>query len=100
MLHRFGRDYKLLFVGDAQMSPYEVSHPGGSVEHMNPEPGGVWLTRLTEAYPAAAWLNTVAAADWPYSQSTPMIRELLDGRMYPMTLEGLDRAARTLGQKR
>jgi uncharacterized protein with von Willebrand factor type A (vWA) domain len=100
VLNTFGRDYKLLFVGDAQMSPYEVSHPGGSVEHMNPEAGGVWLKRMTDTYPAAAWLNPVAEAEWPYTHSTAMIRELMDGRMYPMTLDGLDRAARTLARKR
>ena len=99
VLHRFGRDHKLLLVGDAQMSPYEISHPGGSAEHMNPEAGAVWLKRLVATYPSAAWLNPVPAEHWPFSQSTAMIRELLGGRMHPMTLEGLDQAARTLARK-
>ena len=99
VLNRYGRDYKLLFVGDAQMSPYEISHPGGSVEHMNLEPGAVWLERLSAAYPAAAWLNPVPEAHWPYSHSTAMIRQLIAGRMYPLTLDGLDRAARGLTRK-
>ena len=100
MINRFGRDHKLLFVGDAAMSPYEVSLAGGSVEHMNPEPGAVWLQRLTSAYPSAAWLNPVAQAHWAYSQSNAMIRQLMEGRMYEMTLDGLDQAARALGRKR
>jgi uncharacterized protein len=100
VLHKFGHDYKLLFVGDAQMSPYEISHPGGSVEHNNPEPGALWLQRMTGVYASAAWLNPVPEAQWSYSQSTRMIRELIDDRMFPMTLQGLDAAARSLARKR
>ena len=100
VLHKFGHDYKLVFVGDAQMSPYEISHPGGSVEHNNPEAGAVWLQRMTGVYPSAAWLNPVPEAHWDYSQSTTMIRELMADRMYPLTLEGLDEAARALSRKR
>ena len=100
VLHKFGHDYKLLFVGDAQMSPYEISHPGGSVEHNNPEPGALWLQRMTGVYTSAAWLNPVPEAQWGYSQSTRMIRELIDDRMFPMTLQGLDAAARSLARKR
>ena len=100
VLHKFGHDYKLVFVGDAQMSPYEVSHPGGSVEHNNPEAGATWLQRMTGVYPSAAWLNPVPEAHWDYSQSTTMIRQLMADRMYPLTLEGLDEAARTLSRKR
>jgi len=100
VLHKFGHDYKLLFVGDAQMSPYEISHPGGSVEHNNPEPGALWLQRMTGVYASAAWLNPVPEAQWGYSQSTRMIRELIDDRMFPMTLQGLDAAARSLARKR
>ena len=99
VLHRFGRDHKLVIVGDAQMSPYELAQPGGSVEHMNPEPGALWLQRLCAAYPSAAWLNPVPAEHWPYSQSTATIRDLLGQRMFPMTLEGLDQAARSLSRK-
>ena len=100
VLHKFGHDYKLLFVGDAQMSPYEISHPGGSVEHMNEESGALWLQRMTGVYASAAWLNPVPEQQWGYSQSTRMIRELIDDRMFPMTLQGLDAAARSLARKR
>jgi len=100
VLHKFGHDYKLLFVGDAQMSPYEISHPGGSVEHMNEESGALWLKRMTDVYASAAWLNPVPEQQWGYSQSIRMIRELLDDRMFPMTLQGLDAAARSLARKR
>ena len=100
VLHKFGNDYKLVFVGDAAMSPYEISHPGGSVEHFNEEAGAVWMQRLTNTYPAAAWLNPVPEAQWGYSQSTRLIRELMGDRMYPLTLDGLDDAMRELGRKR
>ncbi|TXC70099.1 VWA domain-containing protein [Sphingomonas ginsenosidivorax] len=100
VLHKFGHDYKLVFVGDASMSPYEISHPGGSVEHFNEEPGAVWLQRLTTTYPAAVWLNPVPVGQWGYSQSVRMIRELMADRMYPLTLGGLDDAMRELSRKR
>ncbi len=100
VLHKFGHDYKLVFVGDASMSPYEISHPGGSVEHFNEEPGAVWMQRLTTTYPAAVWLNPVPAGQWGYSQSVRMIRELMTDRMYPLTLAGLDDAMRELSRKR
>jgi len=100
VLHKFGHDYKLLFVGDAAMSPYEISHAGGSVEHTNPESGAVWLQRMTGVYPSAAWLNPTPPQHWGYSQSTQMIRELLGDRMYPLTLQGLDDAARALSRKK
>jgi uncharacterized protein with von Willebrand factor type A (vWA) domain len=100
VLHKFGHDYKLLFVGDAQMSPYEIAQPGGSVEHMNEEASAIWLRRMTGVYPSAAWLNPVPEAHWGYSRSTQMIRELMGDRMFPMTLAGLDAAARSLGRKK
>ncbi len=96
VLNRYGADWKLLFVGDAAMSPYELAVPGGSVEHMNAEPGLVWLARLTGAYAGAAWLNPVEERTWGYTQSTTMVREALGGRMFPLTLAGLDAAARAL----
>ena len=84
-------------VGDASMSPYEISHPGGSVEHMNPEPGAAWLKRLTDVYPHAVWLNPVADEQhWSWTPSIGMIQRLMGGRMYPLTLDGLDRAMREL----
>jgi hypothetical protein len=100
VLHKFGHDYKLVFVGDASMSPYELTHLGGSVEHFNEEAGSAWLHRLTTTYPAAAWLNPVPEAQWGYSQSVRIVRELLGDRMYPLTLAGLDDAMRELTRKR
>ena len=99
VLHKFGHDYKLVFVGDASMSPYEITHPGGSVEHMNGESGAVWLERLAHVYPAAAWLNPTPHEHWGHSQSTRLVRGILNDRMYPLTLSGLDSAMRALTRK-
>ncbi len=99
ILHKYGHDYKLILVGDAAMSPYEITHPGGSVEHMNEEAGAVWLQRLFNTYPAAAWLNPEPEERWRYSQSNRIIRQLVSDRMYPLTLSGLDDAIRTLSRK-
>ncbi|OCC24566.1 VWA domain-containing protein [Croceicoccus estronivorus] len=100
VLHKYGHDYKVLFVGDAAMSPYEITHPGGSVEYMNEEPGAVWLERVLHTYPATVWLNPVKQDIWSYSQSTTMIRQLFGERMYPLTLGGLDDAMRELTRKK
>jgi len=100
ILHKYGHDYKLIFVGDASMSAYEISHPGGSVEHFNEEAGGVWMQRLVNTYPAAVWLNVLPEAHWGYTQSVRIIRELMHDRMYPLTLAGLDDAMRELSRKR
>lgn len=97
VLHRFGRDYKSIFVGDASMSPYEVMAPGGANEHWNPEPGHVWLRRATETWPDHVWLNPVPQAHWRYTQSIAMIGQIFENRMMPMTLEGLGAAMRLLG---
>jgi uncharacterized protein len=99
ILHKFPHDYKIVFVGDAAMSPYEITHPGGSVEHFNEESGAVWLHRFGNTYPASVWLNPVPEKQWGYSQSTKIIRELMNDRMYPLTLAGLDDAMRELGRK-
>jgi hypothetical protein len=99
VLHKYGHDYKVIFVGDASMSPYEITHPGGSVEHFNEEAGAVWMHRVTNTYPAAAWLNPVPEKHWGYSQSIALLRELMNGRMFPLTLEGLDDAMRELSRK-
>jgi uncharacterized protein with von Willebrand factor type A (vWA) domain len=99
LLHKFGHDYKLVFVGDAAMSPYEVTHPGGSVEHFNEEAGAVWMQRMVNTYPAAVWLNPTPEKYWGYSPSTAILRELMKDRMYPLTLAGLDEAMRTLTRK-
>jgi len=100
VLHKFGHDYKLVLVGDASMSPYEISHPGGSVEHNNEEAGAVWMQRLTNTYPAAVWLNPLPVSQWGYSPSIRMIGGLMNDRMYPLTLAGLDEAMRELTRKR
>ncbi|HEX8262105.1 MAG TPA: VWA domain-containing protein, partial [Allosphingosinicella sp.] len=99
VLHKFGHDWKIVFVGDASMSPYEVTHPGGSVEHYNEEAGAVWMQRLVDTYPSAVWLNPVPEKYWGYSQSTQIVRQLMRERMYPLTLAGLDDAMRALSRK-
>ncbi len=99
VLHKFGHDWKIVFVGDASMSPYEVTHPGGSVEHYNEEAGAVWMQRLVDTYPSSVWLNPVPEQYWGYSQSTRIMRELIHERMYPLTLEGLDDAMKALSRK-
>ena len=98
ILHKYGHDYKLVFVGDATMSPYEVLQPGGALEYTNEEAGAVWIRRVLEVYPKAAWLNPEPEELWGYRQSISIIRELMGGRMYPTTLEGLERAMRTLAR--
>ncbi|MFC0203138.1 vWA domain-containing protein [Novosphingobium soli] len=100
LLHKFGHDYKVIFVGDAAMSPYEISHPGGSVEHMNEEAGAVWLRRVVQTYPATVWLNPTPERQWSYSASTRMIREIVGDAMYALTLDGLDAAMRELTRKK
>jgi len=99
VLHKFGHDYKVIFVGDASMSPYEISHPGGSVEHFNEEAGAAWVQRVTNTYPATIWLNPIPEEQWGYSQSVRIMRELMNDRMYPLTLAGLDDAMRELSRK-
>ena len=96
VLHTYPHDYKVIFVGDASMSPYEIMAPGGSVEHFNEETGATWIERVGRTYPACVWLNPVAEKDWDYTQSIRMMRQLLGGRMYPLSLEGLDKAMREL----
>ena len=100
LMHKFPHDYKVIFVGDAAMSPYEISHPGGSVEHFNEESGATWLQRMANTYPATVWLNPTPKDHWNYSQSTKIVRELMTERMYPLTLAGLDDAMRELTRKR
>ena len=100
VLRTFGVDYKLILVGDATMSPYEITYPGGSVEHFNPEAGDVWLNRLLDVYSRAIWLNPQSQNRWSYVPSIQMVRELMGDRMYPLTLEGLERGIRALQQAR
>jgi uncharacterized protein with von Willebrand factor type A (vWA) domain len=96
VLHTYDSSYKLIFVGDASMSPYELMQPGGSVEHWNEEPGHVWLSRLLVTYPKAVWLNPVPERYWSGTGSIGMVRQLMEDRMFPLTLEGLDKAMRRL----
>lgn len=98
VLHKYTPDYKLIFVGDATMSPYEVLQAGGSVEYNNPEAGAVWLRRLADRFPHHAWLNPEPEGLWEYRQSVSIIRQLLGERMYPLTLAGLETAMRKLSK--
>jgi uncharacterized protein with von Willebrand factor type A (vWA) domain len=98
VLHRFPHDYKVIFVGDAAMSPYEIMLEGGAVEHMNPEAGSVWMERVTRTYPRAVWLNPLPEPQWRHTQSIGLIRELMANRMFPLTLEGLEAAMRELAR--
>jgi uncharacterized protein len=92
VMRTYGTDYKLILVGDATMSPYEITQPGGSVEHWNAEAGSVWLQRLIRHYPKFAWINPQPQSRWRHTSSIEMTREILEGRMYPLTLAGLDEA--------
>jgi hypothetical protein len=85
-----------VFVGDASMSPYEITQPGGSVEHWNEEAGAVWLSRLFAHFPRSVWLNPVERNRWPHTRSIGLVGELIEGRMFPLTLAGLDGAVRAL----
>jgi len=100
IMHKFGHDHKLVIVGDAAMSPYEITHAGGSIEHMNEEPGALWIERLATTYPAAVWLNPTPVPYWGHTHSTVMLKQLMHDRMYPLTLDGLDDAMRELSRKR
>jgi uncharacterized protein len=96
VMRKYGHDYKLVFVGDASMSPYELEQKGGSVEHWNDEPGRVWLERLLRSWPRAVWLNPVAEEHWTWTTSIQNIQRIMDGRMFPLTISGLERAMKSL----
>ena len=99
VLHKYPSEYKVIVVGDATMSPYEITYAGGSVEHWNEEPGGLWIQRFVEQFPNFAWLNPVKSGAWEYTGSIQLIRELIGpDRMFEMTLEGLDGAMKELGR--
>jgi uncharacterized protein with von Willebrand factor type A (vWA) domain len=98
VLNKYPADWRAIFVGDATMSPYEVTMPGGSVEHWNEEAGAVWMKRATQQWDKVAWLNPSPERYWGYSASVGMVRELVDERMYPLTLEGLEKAMRALAK--
>ncbi|MDH4013710.1 MAG: VWA domain-containing protein [Chromatiales bacterium] len=96
VLRTYGRDYKLIFVGDATMSPYEIIYPGGSVEHWNEEPGSLWMQRLLDTYGSAVWLNPEPEQRWDYTPSTGLLRDLMERRMFPLTIGGLERGMKEL----
>lgn len=98
VIRTYGRDYNLVFVGDATMSPYEIAYAGGSVESWNEEPGAVWMGRLLSSFPRAIWLNPEPQQRWERTPSVTMMNELIEGRMYPLTIEGIDTAMRALGR--
>ncbi|QIL83454.1 VWA domain-containing protein [Diaphorobacter sp. HDW4A] len=98
IIRKYNKDYKLIFVGDATMSPYEVLQPGGSVEYNNEEPGAEWLQRLTHAFPKFAWINPEPQGVWEYRQSISIIQQLMGHRMYPLSLKGLEEAMRLLSK--
>ena len=98
VLHTYGSDYKVIFVGDASMSPYEIVMPGGSVEYWNEESGEVWMRRVIQTFPHAVWLNPIPARHWQYTPSIEILNQLMEQRMFPMTLEGLDQAMRELSR--
>lgn len=96
VMRTYGHDYKLIFVGDATMSPYEIVQPGGSIEHWNEEPGAIWMRRLTASWPHHVWLNPEPQQRWDYTPSVQLTRELVEERMYPLTLGGLEQAIKAL----
>jgi uncharacterized protein with von Willebrand factor type A (vWA) domain len=98
IIRKYNKDYKLILVGDATMSPYEILQPGGSVEYNNEEPGAQWLSRLTHAFPKCAWINPEPQGLWSYRQSIAIIGQLMGGRMYPLTLKGLEETMRQLSK--
>ncbi len=90
ILNKYGQDYKVVFVGDATMAPYEITHAGGSVEHWNEEPGAAWMSRFTEIYDRLVWINPTPQETWEYSSSVGMTQQLVNGQMYPLTIRGLE----------
>ncbi|MCX7257511.1 MAG: VWA domain-containing protein [Polaromonas sp.] len=98
IIRKYNKDYKLIFVGDATMSPYEILQPGGSVEYTNEETGAEWLGRLTNAFPKCAWINPEPQGVWQYRQSIAIVQQLMGQRMYPLTLKGLEEAIRLLSK--
>lgn len=98
ILRKYPADTKLIFVGDATMSPYEILHPGGSVEYDNPEAGAAWLQRFTHAFPKFIWLNPEPEGVWQYRQSVSIVQQLMSNRMFPVTIEGLERGMRLLSK--
>ena len=99
LLRKYGRDYKIVIVGDATMAPYEITHAGGSVEHWNEEPGALWIKRFTEIFDKVVWINPTPKETWEYSTSVGIVRELVDGNMFPLTIRGLEESMGYLSKK-
>jgi uncharacterized protein with von Willebrand factor type A (vWA) domain len=98
LLHKYGADYKVIFVGDAAMAPYEITQAGGSVEHWNEEPGYVWMQRFMEKYKKLIWINPYPKDTWNYTSSTGIVRDLIEDQMFPLTLRGLEEGMRFLSK--
>jgi uncharacterized protein with von Willebrand factor type A (vWA) domain len=98
VLHKYPHDYKVIFVGDATMSPYEITYPGGSVEHWNEEPGAIWMDRVARIYEHMVWLNPTPERHWDSTPSVGVIKQLVNDRMYPLTLAGLEKAMKELAR--
>ncbi len=98
ILNKYAQDYKVVFVGDATMAPYEITHAGGSVEHWNEEPGAAWMERFTEMYDKLVWINPTPQETWEYSSSVSMTQDLVNGNMYPLTIRGLEEGMNSLSR--
>lgn len=98
ILHKYGKDYKVIFVGDATMAPYEITHVGGSIEHYNEEAGATWMQRLTDNFDHVAWVNPVPREHWEHGYSIAVVRQLLEDRMYPLSVKGLEEAMSSLSK--
>ncbi|HBX36051.1 MAG TPA: hypothetical protein DEG76_01560 [Pseudohongiella sp.] len=98
LMNKYGKDYKVIFVGDATMAPYEITHAGGSIEHYNEEPGAVWMERMTDHYEHLAWINPVPEKHWEHGYSIAIVRQLIGDRMYPMSVKGLEQAMQKLSK--
>ncbi|MFP5383833.1 MAG: vWA domain-containing protein [Gammaproteobacteria bacterium] len=98
LIYKYGKDYRVIFVGDAAMSPYEINAPGGSVEHWNEEPGAVWMQRITDHFDKVVWLNPEARHTWDYTTSNVWVQQLVNNRMFPLTIKGIEDAMRVLSR--
>ena len=90
IMHKYAHDYKVIFVGDATMAPYEITHAGGSVEHWNEEAGAIWIQRMVDTYEKLIWINPTPQDTWEYSTSVALTRKLVDDQMYPLTIRGIE----------
>ena len=98
LIHKYPSDYKIIFIGDATMAPYEITNPGGSIEHWNEEAGALWVKRLVDVYEKVIWLNPVPQEHWEYSASVELTRSLIEDNMFPLTLRGLEESMAYLGK--